>query len=457
MVDLGVLFPFSTPYRLPEKLPKDLSSFRIILLPEDAASPVERRLAAFTRAGGFVHRMKDAQWENESFIERVVVRGGLRAPHPAMWARMEAIPDSQIIETACARILEYLRGDWHDVLRYFIECLTAAHEITGRRDYLDHAGKLVALAMAEKPPFPATCDHVSVIYAALGYMRAAGTQEYLPLCRQVIDEYMRRAPRWRGVFSNFADPEQAGIARAEIAFQFSPALARFAAMTGERRYADIAVEQILLSDKLLRDRATGLWRIGRGQGGQTPCLWARGSVFAFRGVIDTLEELSRCGAAAVRCGTAQQQRSAATAPGCAPIVNRSTLRLLPLARRMSASLCALQGPTGVWFQVLDDPASRDEMSATTWAVAGLLKGVRMGYLDRGRLPVALNGWRAAKRRFWDGFSTRICGGTGASVDPDYFRHRHFLPCSYGHFHLLAATEVARLASPDRIRRVRVRR
>lgn len=122
---------------------------------------------------------------------------------------------------------------------------------------------------------------------------------------------------------------------------------------------------------------------------------------------------------------------------------------------MSASLCALQGPTGVWFQVLDDPSSRDEMSATTWAVAGLLKGVRLGYLDRSHLPVALKGWRAAKRRFWDGFSTRICGGTGASADPDYFRHRHFLPCSYGHFHLLAATEVAQLPSPDRVRRVRV--
>ncbi|MBM3892415.1 MAG: hypothetical protein FJ388_25140, partial [Verrucomicrobia bacterium] len=84
IVDLGVFFPFELPHKLPERLPADLSGFKLIVIPADKAAAENERLAAFARQGGLVQRLEDADWESEKFIERIPTLGGLRLGSPAM-------------------------------------------------------------------------------------------------------------------------------------------------------------------------------------------------------------------------------------------------------------------------------------------------------------------------------------------------------------------------------------
>lgn len=422
MVDLGIHFRFEAPAKLPERLPAELGGCKLILIPRDKAVAEKKRLDAFVRRGGDVHCMEEAQWENESFIERVPTRGGLRLNHPAMAARMESVPDAQVFESTLRWSMVYMHPEWHDVLRYNIECLVEAYDLTGRKDILDQAGRLVDLALESRPKVPLTCDHVSVAYSILQYMRRAARPELGKTCQDVVDSVLRLAPRCRGVLSNFLG--ESGILRSEIAFQACPAFARLACCAGERRYADIAVEQMLLQKRELEDRKTGLWYLGRGPGGRTPVLWGRGCAFSFRGVIDTFEELE---------------------PG-----HPGRDKLAAIVKRMGPSLKALQGTDGDWRQIIDEPDSRPESSTTAWTVVGMAKAVRLGLLRDAEYRAAIdNGWRAAKRRIWDGMATRLCGGVTASMDPEYYRSRSFLRGSYGHFHLLAAIEVLRRSAAKR--------
>jgi rhamnogalacturonyl hydrolase YesR len=423
MTDLGVFFQFEPPAKLPELLPADLRGYRLILIPKEKAAGEEQRLAAFTRRGGDVHYMEEAQWDNESFIERVPTRGGLTLGHPAMVARLETAPDQEVFEATLAWSMVYMYPEWHDVLRYNIECLVEAHDLTGDRAILDQAGRLVDLALQAPPPEPLqTCDHVSCTYAILQYMRRANRPELLKPCRELVDSYVRLAPRYRGVLSNLI--KESGILRAEIAFQGCPGFARLARCTGERRYADLAVEQLLILKRELEDRKTGLWYLGRGPGGRTPVLWGRGCAFSFRGIVDTFEELEPAH------------------PG--------RKKLAAMVTRMASSLKALQGADGDWRQIVDEPDSRPESSTTAWSVVGLAKAIRLGLLPDAEYRRCIEkGWRAAKRRIWGGMSTRLCGGVTASMDPEYYRSRHFMKGSYGHFHLLAAIEVLRRRAAQR--------
>lgn len=418
MVELGVWFAFDPPYELPKELPADLSGYKSVVIDESKADAVRDRLDAFRAAGGRARTPGEAEWKSESYIERTIVQGGLTLHHPAMRAKMEAVPDRQVFETALHWAQKYDSDGWHDVQRYYVEVLTAAHDLTGDESILGHAGRIVDLALGNQPPEPATCDHIACFYAMLGYMRRSGRAELLDICRKGIDTYLAKAPRYRKVLSNYLRPDSEGILRAEVAFQACPAFARLAACTGDAKYADVAADQILAMDRELADEDTGLWYLGRGQGGRTPCLWGRGVAFSLRGVVDTLEEL--------------------------PADHPKREGLLDILARMAASMKRLQDADGNWRQIVDEPDARVESSTISWTVAGIAKAVRLGSLDDADYADCIErGWRAAKRLTWNGLGTRICGGVTSSMDPDYFRHRHFMQCSYGHFHMLAAIEVLR--------------
>jgi len=418
MVDLGVWFAFEPPYVLPGELPQDLSGFKSIVIDERKAEAVRDRLDAFRAGGGRVRTPGEKEWLSESYIERTVVQGGLTLNHPAMRERLESVPDRMVLDAALSWALQYDSPAWNDVQRYYVETLTEAYDLTGDTALIEHAGRIVDRAVENKPDAAQNCDYIACLYAFMGYLRHAEREGLLDLCRQFIDDYLARAPRYRDVLSNYLRPDSEGVLRAEIAFQACPAFARLAKRTGEAEYADVSVQQILAMNRELADEETGLWYLGRGQGGRTPSLWGRGVAFCLRGVVDTLAEL--------------------------PDDHPHRGELIGILSRMAASMKRFQDADGNWRQIVDEPDARVESSTISWTVAGLAKAVRLGLLDDGQFAECIaKGWLAAKRLSWNGLGTRICGGVTASMDPEYYRHRHFMPCSYGHFHLLAAVEVLR--------------
>lgn len=418
MVELGIFFPFEMPaYRLPGELPDELRGFRGIVLPAEKAVPVEARLRAFERGGGFVMRMKEGDWRKESFIERIPVRCAARIGNPAMRARMEEIPDREVLDASLAWCVAYANDAWSDVLRYQIECWIEAFALTGEPTAIARAAALVDRAVAIQPRPSASCDHVACVYPILGFLEATDRRDMIEMCLRVVTEFVRSAPRTKGILSNFVRPDERGLARAEIAFQVAPACARLARITGETDFADLAVEQIVLLDReLSRD---GLWVLGFGKGGRTPSLWGRGATFGLRGVADTLAELEPAHS------------------------GYATLR--DIVQRMAGAWAVHQETDGSWRQTLDEASSARECSATAWATVGLAKALRLGWIPADFATCVEKGWRATKRHVWEGMPVNTCGAGTASLDPDYYRHRPFLrPSPYGHFPARAATEVLRL-------------
>lgn len=418
MVELGVFFPFAGAYQLPTQLPANLRGFKLILVPEDRSLPTAP-LRRFERGGGRVIRLEASDWTNGSFIERIPVMGGLKLRHPGMFAQMESVPDQEVFRACLHHSMVYDDFYWGDVLRYNIECLLESYDLTREPAILKQAGIAVKKALAGSPSAPGSCDPVSCTYPILGYVERGGKAGLVSDCASFADKYLARAPRYLGVLSNFVRPQDAGILRSEIAFQACAALARLSRVSGRSRYRYIAVEQLLLLERYLRDSRTGLWRLGRAPGGQTAGLWGRGCAFSLRGVLDTLAELP---------------------PG-----HPAQDRLRKIVQRMVRALAQLQTKDGYWCQLLGENPGRPECSATAWSTAAIAKAIRLGIVGREFLPVARKGWLATKRRIWDGLPLAITVATTASADLEYYRHRPVSEPNFGHFPLLAAIETLRLA------------
>lgn len=413
MVEQGVWFSFEDPSRLPVELPAALDSYRMIVLPAERANDLEGRLAPFRHRGGLVATADESQWKNERFVERIALRGGLTLRHPGMARRMEQVGDRQILHQCLRWAMDFRDGQWSDVPRYYLEVLLGAYRVTREKAILDRAGRLVDELLETRPAHLTDNAQLSCFYPMLEYAELAGRRQLVPLCVEAVDEYLRQAPRCRGVVSNFA--AEGGVVRAETAFNLCNTLARLGRVASQPRYVQTAVEQLLLIDQDLADPRTGLWYVGRGMAAPAALLWGRGCAFSLLAVIETLLEL--------------------------PDLHQDRPRLTAIARRMAEAFMRFQDAEGRWHQVLDEPV-RPEPTATAWTTAALAKMLRHGLLEP-RFQVAVDaGWRAVKRQTWDGRPVAICMATTASADPDYYRFLLFArPSPYAHFPLLAANEV----------------
>jgi unsaturated rhamnogalacturonyl hydrolase len=203
-----------------------------------------------------------------------------------------------------------------------------------------------------------------------------------------------------------------------------PFLVRMAALTGERRYLDDAVRQVVQFHHLLFDGRAGLmyhdWYSDTGRPGVA--FWGRANGWALMAQVELLERL--------------------------PPDDSRRDTLLALLRRHVAGLARYQDTTGLWHQLLDRSDSYLETSASamfTWAIA---RGVDRGWLDPTYAAAARRGWRGVLSRIRpDGRIEGVCAGTGVSDDlADYYRR----PTPLNDVHgvgavLLAGSEVLRLA------------
>ena len=129
-----------------------------------------------------------------------------------------------------------------------------------------------------------------------------------------------------------------------------------------------------------------------------PHAWGRGNGFALLGITEALTRLP---------------------------VSGSTPALLNIYRTHVAALAKHQSDDGSWRQVIDEPTSYRELSATAMIVAALSRGVARGWLDRATyLPIIDKGWHAVAARVMpDGTVRDVCSGTGAGPTKEYYLNR----------------------------------
>ena len=182
-------------------------------------------------------------------------------------------------------------------------------------------------------------------------------------------------------------------------FMDVPILAMAGALTGERRYFDMAARHVTFMQRIVL-RPDGLYR----HQASSDAAWGRGNAFPALGLALTLAEF--------------------------PKDHPDYARLLASYRTHMAALARFQDENGMWRNVIDRPGAYPEYSATAMIATAMLRGVRSGWLDRGTYePLVQNAWRAILARTGaDGRLVDVCESTGTRglTDDGYLRRAAIL-------------------------------
>ncbi len=195
-------------------------------------------------------------------------------------------------------------------------------------------------------------------------------------------------------------------------------VAQAGALTGERKYFDMAQRHVEFMQRLVL-RPDGLYR----HQPLTDAAWGRGNAFPAIGLALTLSELPH------------------DHPGYARLLHDFQQHMRVLAR--------YQDRDGLWRNVIDYPGAYPEYSATAMIGFSMLRGVRNGWLPAKEFqPIIDKAWGAVLTRTGsDGRLVDVCESTTRMKSLDEYLHRAATlgpDPRGGAMALLFATEMANL-------------
>jgi hypothetical protein len=177
-------------------------------------------------------------------------------------------------------------------------------------------------------------------------------------------------------------------------FMDVPILAAAGALTGERRYFDMAARHVAFMQRIVL-RPDGLYRHQM----SAEAAWGRGNAFPALGLALTLSEF--------------------------PKAHAEYPRLLSSYRAHMAALARFQDENGMWRNVIDRPGAYPEYSATAMIATAMLRGIRNGWIERETYePLVQKAWKGILARTGpEGRLVDVCESTGTRglTDQDYLR------------------------------------
>ncbi|OLY90901.1 Rhamnogalacturonyl hydrolase YesR [Cnuella takakiae] len=204
-------------------------------------------------------------------------------------------------------------------------------------------------------------------------------------------------------------------------FMSVPALAQMGSLTGDQKYFDDAVKQVLQFSQRMFNKEKGLYMHGWVQemAFHPQFHWARANGWAAMTMVELLEVLPK------------------THAGYKPVLAQLQAHIQGLA--------AYQDGTGFWHQLIDRNDTYLETSATAIYAYAIARAINRGYVDKKAFaPVALLAWNAVATKVTDkGQVAGTCVGTGMGFDPAFYYYRPvnvFAAHGYGPV-LLAGSEV----------------
>jgi unsaturated rhamnogalacturonyl hydrolase len=266
------------------------------------------------------------------------------------------------------------------------------------------------------------CEPVPAAAAALS-VAAEVREARLALCREWAEWALDGLPRTEdGGFQHIttiAGRPNTGQLWVDTLFMTVLFVAKYGLITGRREFVEEAERQFLIHIKYLFARQTGLWHHGWsfiGRHNFANAHWARGNCWFTAAVVDFLE-------------------MAAPAPVLAGYL-KDTLRA------QVEALARFQDAGGLWHTLIDDASSYLEVSGASGFCHGILKGVRLGYLDKKFEPVGLRALGAVLRNVKeDGCVDNVSYGTPMGHDFEFYRKIPIQPMPYGQsLAVLALTE-----------------
>ena len=207
-------------------------------------------------------------------------------------------------------------------------------------------------------------------------------------------------------------------------FMSVPALAQMGKLTGDRKYFDDAVKQVLQFSKRMFNKEKGVYMHGWVQAMDVhpEFHWARANGWGVMTLVELLDVLPK------------------DHPGYKPVLEQ--------LRAHVRGLAAYQDGTGFWHQLLDRNETYLETSATAIYTYAIARAINRGFIDKlAYTPAAILGWNAVATKVNDkGQVEGTCVGTGMGFDPAFYFYRPvnvFAAHGYGPV-MLAGAEIITL-------------
>lgn len=209
-----------------------------------------------------------------------------------------------------------------------------------------------------------------------------------------------------------------------------PFLANMGVLTGDNKYFDDAVKQILqMADRLYipnKELFDHGWNVTSGDY-DPRFYWGRANGWTLMAMAELLSVL--------------------------PEDYSGRDKILHLYRSMIRSLAGIQDGTGFWHNMLDKTDTYLETSCTAMFTFAVAKGINEGWINHVYGPVAVTGWNAIKTRVLEnGAVDGTCEGTTFAHDNTYYYYRGksiYATHGYGPV-LYAGAEIIRLLQNDKI-------
>ena len=184
-------------------------------------------------------------------------------------------------------------------------------------------------------------------------------------------------------------------------FMSVPALAQMGQLTGDRKYFDDAVKQVMQFSERMFNKQLGLYMHGwiAGMSVHPEFHWARANGWALLAKTELLDAL--------------------------PEDHPGRTAVLELLRAHIRGLQAVQGNNGLWHQLLDRNDSYLETSASAIYTYCIAHAINRGWIDPLAYgPTALLAWNAVSTKVnARGEVEGTCVGTGMGFDPAFYYYR----------------------------------
>ena len=314
---------------------------------------------------------------------------------------------------------------------------------TGDTKYTDYTKKRVDFIAASVPAFanlyrqypksnnpfrqpiaPHALDDAGAVCAAMiKTVRLTGNASARPLIDKFIDYISNKEFRLTDGTLARNRPQKNTIWLDDL-YMSVPALAQMGKLTGEKKYYDDAVKQILQFSERMFNKDLNLYMHGWVQemSVHPEFHWARANGWAIMAMVELLDVL--------------------------PENHPGRSKVLAQLQSHAKGLASFQTGQGFWHQLLDKNDSYLETSATAIYAYCFARAVNKGWLDaKAYAPAALLAWNAVDTKVnAAGQVEGTCVGTGMAFDPAFYYYRPvnvFAAHGYGPV-ILAGAEVINL-------------
>ncbi len=275
-----------------------------------------------------------------------------------------------------------------------------------------------------QPIDPRALDDAGAMCAAMIKTFRSGSQQNL---RPIIDNYINyiSTKEFRLSDGTLArNRPQKNTLWLDDLYMSVPALAQAGKLTGEKKYFDDAVKQVLQFSKRMFNKELGVYMHGWVEGMQVhpEFHWARANGWAIMAMTELLDVL--------------------------PENHPNRKAVLEQLQAHIKGLASYQSDRGLWHQLLDKNDSYLETSASAIYTYCIAKAINKGWIDKmAYAPMCLLAWNAVASKINAiGQVEGTCVGTGMAFEPMFYYYRPtnvFAAHGYGPV-LLAGAEIINL-------------